>query len=71
MSFAKAVSAKSHDFDEQGNETHTDYYRMMEIVLNAGYSGYVGIEYEGSKISEHDGVLATRNLLLKIQKLHS
>ena len=71
MPFAKAVSAKSHDFDEQGNETHTDYYRMMEIVLNAGYSGYVGIEYEGSKISEHDGVLATRNLLLKIQKLHS
>ncbi|HTI51432.1 MAG TPA: sugar phosphate isomerase/epimerase family protein, partial [Planctomycetaceae bacterium] len=37
MPFAKAVSAKSHDFDEQGNETQTDYHRMMKIVLAAGY----------------------------------
>ena len=47
MPFAKAVSAKSHDFDGKGNETHTDYFRMMKIVLDAGYSGFVGIEYEG------------------------
>jgi L-ribulose-5-phosphate 3-epimerase len=45
MPYAKAVSAKSHDFDEGGNEIHTDYVRMMEIVLDAGYRGYVGIEY--------------------------
>jgi hydroxypyruvate isomerase len=63
MPFAKAVSAKSHDFDEEGNETHTDYRRMMKIVLNAGYRGYVGIEYEGGKLSEAEGVLATKKLM--------
>jgi len=63
MPFAKAVSAKSHDFDEEGNETHTDYRRMMKIVLKAGYRGYVGIEYEGGKLSEAEGVLATKNLM--------
>ena len=46
MPFAKGVSAKSHDFDESGNETHTDYNKMMEIVcIKHGYRGYVGIEY--------------------------
>jgi sugar phosphate isomerase/epimerase len=63
MPFAKAVSAKSHDFDEQGNETNTDYVRMMRIVLDAGYRGYVGIEYEGSTLSEPDGIRATKALL--------
>ncbi len=63
MPFAKAVSAKSHDFDESGNETHTDYRRMMKIVLEAGYHGYVGIEYEGDSLSEVDGVKATKKLL--------
>lgn len=63
MPFAKAVSAKSHDFDESGNETHTDYRRMMKIVLDAGYHGYVGIEYEGGRLSEVDGVRATKKLL--------
>jgi hypothetical protein len=67
MPFAKAVSAKSHDFDELGNETHTDYYKMMKIVLDAGYKGYVGIEYEGSKLSEKDGILATKNLLERVR----
>ncbi len=68
MPFAKAVSAKSHDFDENGNETHTDYKKMMKIVLDAGYHGYVGIEYEGRKLDEHAGILATRDLLLKVRK---
>jgi len=63
MPFAKAVSAKSHDFDADGNETHTDYRRMMGIVLDAGYHGYVGIEYEGGKLSEAEGILATKKLL--------
>lgn len=68
MPFAKAVSAKSHDFDSQGNETHTDYRRMMKIVLDAGYRGYVGIEYEGSKQSEPDGIKATKTLLEKVRQ---
>ena len=63
MPFAKAVSAKSHDFDESGNETHTDFRRMMKIVLDAGYHGYVGIEYEGNSLSEVDGVKTTKKLL--------
>ena len=63
MPFAKGVSAKSHDFDDKGNETHTDFRRMMKIVLAAKYKGYVGIEYEGGKLSEPDGIKATKKLL--------
>jgi len=68
MPFAKAVSAKSHDFDEQGNEIHTDYFRMLRIVLAAGYHGHLGIEYEGDKISEDAGIRATRALLQRVEK---
>jgi sugar phosphate isomerase/epimerase len=63
MPWAKAVSAKSHDFDADGKETHTDYRRMMKIVLDAGYHGYVGVEYEGGGLSEPDGIKATKKLL--------
>lgn len=63
MPFAKAVSAKSHDFDENGNETRTDYFKMMKIVLDAGYHGFVGIEYEGGKLGEKEGIAATKKLL--------
>jgi sugar phosphate isomerase/epimerase len=67
MPFAKAVSAKSHDFDDQGDETRTNYFKMMQIVLDAGYHGYVGIEYEGSQLAEHDGIIATKRLLEKVR----
>ena len=63
MPFAKAVSAKSHDFDAAGNETTKDYRRLMKIVLDAGFHGWVGIEYEGDRLSERDGVRATLRLL--------
>jgi sugar phosphate isomerase/epimerase len=67
MPFAKAVSAKSHDFDAEGNETATDYFRMMEIVVKKhGYHGYCGIEYEGSKLSEPEGIIATKKLLQRV-----
>jgi len=68
MPFAKAVSAKSHEFDEDGNETKTDYYRMLKIVIDAGYKGWVGVEYEGSKHSPRDGCKLTKKLLTKIAK---
>jgi sugar phosphate isomerase/epimerase len=68
MPFAKGVSAKSHDFDEDGNETHTDYEKMLRIVLDAGYRGFVGVEYEGGKISEEEGVKATLKLLRRLRK---
>ena len=67
MPFAKAVSAKSHDFDSNGNETRTDFFRMMDIVMDAGYSGYVGIEYEGSEMDEMSGIKATKDLLEKVK----
>ncbi|NND06239.1 MAG: TIM barrel protein [Saprospiraceae bacterium] len=66
MPYAKAVSAKSHDFNAEGDETRTDYLKMMKIVKDAGYSGYVGIEYEGSRLSEAEGILATKKLLEKV-----
>jgi sugar phosphate isomerase/epimerase len=67
MPFAKAVSAKANQFDAQGNCVETDYRRMMKIVLDAGYHGHLGIEYEGSKLSEPEGIHATRRLLEKVR----
>ncbi|MCA9304285.1 MAG: sugar phosphate isomerase/epimerase [Phycisphaerales bacterium] len=67
MPFAKAVSAKTYAFDEAGNETTIDYNKMMKIVLAAGYHGYVGIEYEGSKHSPRDGIRLTKALLERIR----
>ena len=67
MPFAKGVSAKSHDFDDAGFETQTDYRRMLRIVLAGNYHGYVGIEYEGSRLTEHEGVLKTKQLLERIR----
>lgn len=67
MPYAKAVSAKSHEFDEDGNEVRSDFRRMMKIVLDAGYSGHVGIEYEGGQLSEEDGIRATKRLLEKVR----
>ncbi|MGI9243460.1 MAG: sugar phosphate isomerase/epimerase family protein [Verrucomicrobiales bacterium] len=68
MPYAKGVSAKSHDFDEEGNETHTDYKKMLKIVLDAGYRGHIGVEYEGGKLSEDEGVKATLKLLRRLRK---
>lgn len=67
MPFAKSVSAKSYDFDRKGLETKIDYGRMMKIVTDAGYHGYVGIEYEGDRLSEEEGILATKRLLEKVR----
>ncbi len=66
MPFAKGVSAKSYAFNEQGNETTIDFPRMMKIVLDAGYHGYVGIEYEG-RTPEPEGIAATKKLLERIR----
>lgn len=65
MPYAKGVSAKSHDFDAGGNEVNTDYVKMMGIVKDSGYRGYIGIEYEGQTLSEPDGIKATKALLEK------
>jgi sugar phosphate isomerase/epimerase len=67
MPFAKAVSGKSYDFNEAGDETKVDFYKMMKIVLDAGYHVYVDVEYEGSRLSEDEGIIATKKLLEKIR----
>ena len=63
MPYAKGVSAKSYDFGDKGQETMLDYPRILKIVSDAGYRGHVGIEYEGGKLSEEDGIKATKDLL--------
>ena len=67
MPYAKAVSAKSHEFDSDGNEINTDYYKMMKIVLDASYNSHVGIEYEGTAHSEMEGIRLTLELLKKVR----
>ena len=67
MPYAKAVSAKSNEFDASGEERQTDFLRMLRIVLDAGYRGHVGIEYEGSELSEPDGIRATKILLERVR----
>jgi sugar phosphate isomerase/epimerase len=67
MPYAMGVSAKSYDFDSNGQETRLDFARILKIVTDSGYHGYVGIEYEGGRLSEHDGILATKKLLETIR----
>ncbi|MFH6768664.1 sugar phosphate isomerase/epimerase family protein [Gaetbulibacter aquiaggeris] len=64
LTAAKAVSAKSYDFDENGNETTLDYPRILQLVKDSGYTNFIGVEYEGTRLSEREGILATKNLLL-------
>lgn len=66
MPFAKGVSAKAHDFDAQGNCVETDYNRMLKIVKDAGFKGYIGIEYEGDKHSPEEGIRKTKALLERV-----
>ena len=63
---AFGVSAKSYNFDKEGNETTLDYNRLLKIVKDAGYTGFVGVEYEGDRLSEDEGIIATKTLLENI-----
>jgi L-ribulose-5-phosphate 3-epimerase len=67
MPYAKGVSAKSYDFGADGKETKLDFARIMKIVSDAGYHGFVGIEYEGGRMSEPEGIKATKALLEKLR----
>jgi sugar phosphate isomerase/epimerase len=64
--YAKGVSAKSYDFDKDGNETLLDYPKLIEVVKASGYAGAIGIEYEGKRLSEADGIRATKALLERL-----
>ncbi len=63
MPYAKGVSAMSYDFNADGRETRFDYARILKIVTGAGYHGFVGIESEGERLSEPEGIKATKRLL--------
>ncbi|MDT0687582.1 sugar phosphate isomerase/epimerase family protein [Autumnicola psychrophila] len=65
MPYAKAVSAKAYEFNDEGEETTIDFERMLKIVKNSGYTGYIGIEYEGSNLTPEEGILATKELLIE------
>ncbi len=66
MPFAKGVSAKSFEFDSNGNETTIDFKRMMDIIKASKFSGYIGIEYEGESKDEDKGIVMTRQLLERL-----
>ncbi|HKG68478.1 MAG TPA: sugar phosphate isomerase/epimerase family protein [Segetibacter sp.] len=66
LPFAKGASAKTIDFDANGNCVETDYPRMLKIIKDSGFHGYIGIEYEGSQFSEEEGVRKTKALLEKV-----
>ena len=63
MPYAKAVSAKSFDFNNNGEESTIDFKRIIDIVRSFEYKGYYGIEYEGLNLSEEKGILKTKKLL--------
>jgi sugar phosphate isomerase/epimerase len=66
MPYAKGVSGKTYDFDADGNETKVDYAKMMKIISDAKYQGYIDVEYEGNTLSENDGILASIALINKV-----
>lgn len=63
LPFAKGVSAKTIDFDDKGNCVETDYNRMMKIIIDGGFKGYIGIEFEGEHLNEEQGIMKTKQLL--------
>ncbi len=65
LPYAKAISAKSYSFDENGEEETIDYKKMLKMVKEAGYTGFIGVEYEGTAIPEEQGIMKTRNLLIE------
>lgn len=67
MPYAKAVSAEALDFDENGHHVQVDYLKMLRIVTEAGYDGYIGIEYEGDNLSEIEGIRKAKKRLEKVR----
>lgn len=64
LPFAKgAVSAKSYDFDSNGEQSLIDYKRLVDIIKKSGFQGYIGIEYEGFTQPEEQGIPRTKALL--------
>ena len=65
LPFAKGVSAKSYDFDDNGEQPKIDYKRLINLVKASGFKGYIGIEFEGETQPEDEGIRKTKALLQK------
>ena len=65
LPYARSISAKSYSFDNNGNSIEIDYYRMLKIIKDSGYNGYISIEYEGDGHSEEEGIKLTQELLVR------
>lgn len=65
LPYAKGVSSKAFAFDDAGHETTIDFKKMLNLVKKAGYTGYIGIEYEGDSLGEIAGIRKTKALLEK------
>ncbi|MBT8477945.1 MAG: sugar phosphate isomerase/epimerase [Gemmatimonadetes bacterium] len=68
MPYARAVSAKTNDFDPDGEEVNLDYEQLIRIVLDSGYRGWIGIEYEGVRLPEPEGIRRTKALLERVRE---
>jgi len=68
LPYAKGLSAKTYDFDNRGNETTIDYQRMLNMIRKNKWTGIVGIEYEGNRLGEEEGIRATKALLERVRK---
>ena len=66
MPWAKIVCAKSKAFDDKGNEVNVDYRRMLKIVKDSGFSGYIGIEFEGHDVDPIKGINLTKALIERV-----
>ncbi len=66
LPYAKGVSAKSYNFDDDGYQKDIDYKKMLQIVKSSDFAGYIGIEYEGDVLSEEQGIIATKNLITEV-----
>ena len=65
LPFAKGVSAKTYDFDGNGEQPLIDYKRMLDIVKASGFKGYIGVEFEGNTQPEEEGIRKTKALVEK------
>lgn len=68
LPYAKGISAKTFDFDLDGDEVTFDYVRLMKMIKTSGFKGFIGVEYEGNNLPEVEGILATKDLILKVAK---
>ncbi len=66
MPWAKILCAKSKEFDDEGNEVNVDFRRMLKIAKESGFTGYIGIEFEGHDVDPIMGINLTKALIERV-----